>query len=825
MLMSSLETVGKELSRALRIGQWVPAGIGILLVTLVLLFVVTSTENPLVTMFKGGIALLLSLGMVVVWSRYLAGTKIADAYTDLIVAWTVLGLVAMTIMNAWFRVVTLLFGVVEWQVATLTTLAAGGFGGTIIGIYSAQSRQQQAEREQALADYQEVFDKAEVGIVLTDPEEGTISEVNRRYAEMTGYDNEELQGMSIEDVSVDDPAFDQAAAMEKIQQVLEGEPQQFDWPIKRKDGGHLWVEVALKRTTIGGEERLLAFIRDVSERKQFENRLRALSDILIDLASAETSEDITQFAVDTIADVLDKPLAVVWEYDADAEILVPCGANEQALTRLAAEDHEGPPPMREGTVEMTAFRRGETMVLDDYASRDDAGAPIPLETVLLAPLGEYGLLGVGTHEHNGINEIDRYAVNILRRSVRVNLERVQREQTLETLHEVTREMLRVEEKQEVAEIAVDTAQAVLDYPITAIWLADSAGTTLAPVAATSEARALFGTLPTYTVEDESFSWRAFETGEMQVYDDVTTHAAAHNPDTPVRSELVVPLGDAGVINIGATEACAFDDADMALTRLLATNTEVALELVEGKLRLERQANQLEFFNSILRHDVLNGMTVIRARADMLADELDGEQQTYAETVVEWSDDITDIAQRVRRVIQTLTSPERTRDLRPIEISSLVRDEVSRLRTTHSAVEFETDVPEGAAVRGDELLSDVIGNVLTNSVEHNDHEGLEITTTVEETDNTVMVRIADNGSGIPDERKESIFRRGETGHAKETGSGFGLFFVDAMISEYGGDIWVEDNESGGATFVIELPKPEAVVQEQWPERTSPGGTNE
>ncbi|EMA28366.1 ATP-binding protein [Haloarcula japonica] len=56
--------------------------------------------------------------------------------------------------------------------------------------------------------------------------------------------------------------------------------------------------------------------------------------------------------------------------------------------------------------------------------------------------------------------------------------------------------------------------------------------------------------------------------------------------------------------------------------------------------------------------------------------------------------------------------------------------------------------------------------------------------------------------------ESIFRRGETGHVKSTGSGFGLFFVDSMVEEYGGTVWVEDNEPTGAVFVIELPLPEA-----------------
>jgi len=68
---------------------------------------------------------------------------------------------------------------------------------------------------------------------------------------------------------------------------------------------------------------------------------------------------------------------------------------------------------------------------------------------------------------------------------------------------------------------------------------------------------------------------------------------------------------------------------------------------------------------------------------------------------------------------------------------------------------------------------------------------------------VRVRVADDGTGVADEDKEAIFRRNEAGHVKRTGSGFGLFFVDSMLAAYGGDVWVDDNENEGATFVLEF----------------------
>ena len=114
------------------------------------------------------------------------------------------------------------------------------------------------------------------------------------------------------------------------------------------------------------------------------------------------------------------------------------------------------------------------------------------------------------------------------------------------------------------------------------------------------------------------------------------------------------------------------------------------------------------------------------------------------------------------------------------------------------------MPDGTRVLANDLLGEVLGNVLTNAVDHNDPADLHLEVSAAGPDgDRVVVRIADDGSGVPDDRKEAIFGRSETGAGSSTGSGVGLFFVDAMLSEYGGDVAIEDNDRGGATFVLEF----------------------
>ena len=134
-------------------------------------------------------------------------------------------------------------------------------------------------------DYEAIFEEAEVGIALNDPQTGTIGPVNARYAEMMGYDREALESMRVEEISAEDPSFDQEAAMSEIARALDGEVRRFDWLFERKDGSNFWGEVVLKRAEIGDSKRLLVFVRDVSTRKQYERELEERNARLDEFAS------------------------------------------------------------------------------------------------------------------------------------------------------------------------------------------------------------------------------------------------------------------------------------------------------------------------------------------------------------------------------------------------------------------------------------------------------------------------------------------------------------------------------------------------------------
>jgi len=66
-------------------------------------------------------------------------------------------------------------------------------------------------------------------------------------------------------------------------------------------------------------------------------------------------------------------------------------------------------------------------------------------------------------------------------------------------------------------------------------------------------------------------------------------------------------------------------------------------------------------------------------------------------------------------------------------------------------------------------------------------------------------VADNGPGVPDDRKESVFGKSQQGRGSP-GTGIGLFLVHTPVEWYGDEVWVEEYQPRGTIFSVELHRP-------------------
>ena len=111
---------------------------------------------------------------------------------------------------------------------------------------------------------------------------------------------------------------------------------------------------------------------------------------------------------------------------------------------------------------------------------------------------------------------------------------------------------------------------------------------------------------------------------------------------------------------------------------------------------------------------------------------------------------------------------------------------------------------------EERVRRVVSNLVTNAlkfVEPNEGE-VRVSVDKDEKNNLAVVRVADNGRGIPEEFQEMIFEKFRQVELRDAGfkrcAGLGLTFCKMVVSEHGGEMWVESDGERGTTFIFTLP---------------------
>lgn len=240
--------------------------------------------------------------------------------------------------------------------------------------------------------------------------------------------------------------------------------------------------------------------------------------------------------------------------------------------------------------------------------------------------------------------------------------------------------------------------------------------------------------------------------------------------------------------------------------------------------LKRREEELSILNRIVRHDIRNDMTIIRGRADLLAEHVDDAGRKHLDAMNESSQHVVELTENVGALMAAITGDESI-EVEPVDTVGVLRTQLEQARQRFDDAEFSVkgELPDSCYVEANEMLSSVFTNLFNNAVQHHDDPPCRVRVSVERDDATVRIEVADDGPGIPESRRKEVFGRGEKG-MDSTGTGVGLYLVDTLIGQYGGEISVRESESGGgertegsrasgdersessggARFIIELP---------------------
>jgi signal transduction histidine kinase len=211
------------------------------------------------------------------------------------------------------------------------------------------------------------------------------------------------------------------------------------------------------------------------------------------------------------------------------------------------------------------------------------------------------------------------------------------------------------------------------------------------------------------------------------------------------------------------------------------------------------------FVAVVTHDLRTPLSVIRGHLEMLA-EKNGRSKV---PISEATSQVLRLDELVDRILAGVRSdrPEislrRTRfDLRATVTAAL--KEVAPMARRHKLAGPRAGQP--VLVRGDRRrTAEVVAGLVHNATKYAP-PGTRIAVKIERGADRAIVRVEDQGRGVPPNERSRIFEpyaRG-AGNDEVPGSGIGLFASRRVVEGQGGDIWVEDAPAGGAVFAFSIP---------------------
>ena len=296
---------------------------------------------------------------------------------------------------------------------------------TEYAVYTDISDQKCRERE--LERYKTLIDTVGDPVYALD-ERGYIERVNEALVDRADRPRQELVGSHVSEFMNDEDYERGTRLLREIKAHEEREWDTFEMTFELEDGETMVVENNIAPIIDDGKlVGSVGVIRDVTDRKKRERRIRELHDGTRRLMTATDADEVATIATDIASKNLDFDLVRVYLYDADEDSLVPVTDTEETHALV------GDPPVLGPGEELVwdAFDAGLPVAYGDVRTKDEVyNQDTVMRSVAHLPLGEYGILLVGSTVPNDFDEGALALANILAANVETALERAERESEL-----------------------------------------------------------------------------------------------------------------------------------------------------------------------------------------------------------------------------------------------------------------------------------------------------------------------------------------------------------------------------------------------------------
>ncbi|MBU7575343.1 MAG: PAS domain-containing protein [Hydrogenophaga sp.] len=301
-----------------------------------------------------------------------------------------------------------------------------------------------------------------------------------------------------------------------------------------------------------------------------------------------------------------------------------------------------------------------------------------------------------------------------------------------------------------------------------------------------------------------------------LYESVVARQLDHALEgTEVRFETVIEFSKAGPRHVQVTYISDRKDGKGAPVGVVARIQDIE-DIKEREKQLEATVELLEqktlqqqkYFH-MLSHDLKEPLNAIRNFMGLIKMEceelLPQDSLHHVDSAIQGSERMRALIDDLRRFMEIESYQMEIEEVRLNEVVDeawLDLNAVARRQNAQLAV-ARLPVIQGSA----SLLRILFQNLFSNAIRYA-REGVapQVALSSEAEDDTLLVRVTDNGIGVPVEYHEEIFLPSRRLHSRRIspGSGLGLAMCKRIAEMHGGSITVQSTEGAGSTFLLELP---------------------
>lgn len=224
----------------------------------------------------------------------------------------------------------------------------------------------------------------------------------------------------------------------------------------------------------------------------------------------------------------------------------------------------------------------------------------------------------------------------------------------------------------------------------------------------------------------------------------------------------------------------------------------AVASIQDLSELKFRDKQLRVLDRVLRHNLSNKMNIISGYAEIIQDEaVDPTITNASEKILNTSNQLTTMVNKERHIIKALVDPP---PLKPLDLKALARSTVTSIREEYPNATVRTVFPDQRVEITGGAVGRALSELLTNAVVHSDQESPSITVSIHPSEDTVELRVADDGPGIPEMDRAVLTDEAEIQPLLH-GSGLGLWLVRVIIQQSNGTVRFEEHDQRGSIVIM------------------------